>query len=352
MNTMEPASNGDFPSAPTPADGRNGAAAAPGNARRSAEFAIEVRDLHCAYGRTEAVNGLSFTVAPGRCYGLFGRNGAGKSTTIKCLLNLLRPRSGSIRVNGVSPQQDELAVKHMIGYVPEQVAFHPWMTVERVLRYYAAFRPTWNHVLERELLTRFDLERTKKVDAMSKGMRSQLGLICAVCPEPQILLLDEPTSGLDPIIRREFLQTVIGAYMEAAPGQRTVLVSTHLIGEWEGLIDEFTIVDKGRALLRMQTDDAREKCRRIYLRWTSHAATDGGAAAENKPFTVPADLGTIERADGPLIRLVTINYSAETESRLQDLGAQIVEVEPLSLEDIFVALSGTRAAPEASGAAK
>lgn len=357
MSTLEPQNNTDFATALTSAEsGESGAAVAPGNARRLAHPAIEVRDLHCAYGRTEAVHGLSFTVGPGRCYGLFGRNGAGKSTTIKCLLNLLRPRSGTIRVHDISPQKDELAVKRLIGYVPEQVAFHPWMTVDRVLRYYAAFRPTWNFDLQRELLTRFDLAPDKNVDAMSKGMRSQLGLICAVCPEPEILLLDEPTSGLDPIIRREFLQTVIGAYMESAPGQRTVLVSTHLIGEWEGMIDEFTIVEKGRALITMQTDDARERCRRIYLRWTG------------EPQAIPADIGMAERAPGQstsartdqsiiaapgqLTRILTTNYSEETETRLRALGAEIVEVEPLSLEDIFVAISGTRAENEPAEALK
>src|SRR5690606_28046058 len=115
------------------------------------------------------------------------------------------------------------------------VAFHPWMTVQDVLNYHAAFRPTWNLDVQERLLSQFDLDRDKRTDSMSKGMRSQLGLICAVCPQPDLLLLDEPTSGLDPIIRREFLQTVIGAYMESDPGRKTVLVSTHLISEWEGM---------------------------------------------------------------------------------------------------------------------
>lgn len=346
MNSME-SRKSDFAARSLSADSGEGEAAdAPGSARRLAQTpAVVVEDLHCSYGRTEAVSGLSFRVDSGRCYGLFGRNGAGKSTTIKCLLNLLRPRGGTIRVHGISPQNDELAVKRMIGYVPEQVAFHPWMTVERVLRYYAAFRPTWNLDLQRELLRRFDLAVDKKVDAMSKGMRSQLALICAVCPEPEILLLDEPTSGLDPVIRREFLQTVIGAYMDSAPGERTVLVSTHLIGEWEGMIDEFTIVDKGRALVSMETEAARQRCRRIYLRWSGDAQA------------VPPELGLIEHGGASsisprqtgLVRVITTDFSPDTENQLRALGAEVVEVEPLSLEDIFVAISGTRAHDNMAG---
>lgn len=333
---IHPNEQPEFAPAPTPAAGESsGVATAPGKARHPAGTAVSVENLHCSYGRIEAVHGLSFHVSPGQCYGLFGRNGAGKSTTIKAMLNLLRPRSGSIKVHGISPQKDELAVKRLIGYVPEQVAFHPWMTVEKVLRYCEAFRPTWNRALETELLDRFDLARDKRTEDMSKGMRSQLGLICAVCPEPAILLLDEPTSGLDPIIRREFLQTVIGAYLESDPGHRTVLVSTHLIGEWEGLIDQFTIVEKGRALLSTDTETARKTCRRIYLRWT-------GA-----PASIPPDLGRVE-ADrgaaasdqGRLVRVITRNFTEETPARLQALGTEVVEVEPLSLEDIFVAISG------------
>jgi len=92
-------------------------------------------------------------------------------------------------------------------------------------------------------------------------------LIAAICPEPELLVLDEPTSGLDPIVRREFIQTVIGAYQEADPTRRTVFVSTHLISEFEGLIDEFTIIENGRVALTMGADAAREKFKKIRARF-------------------------------------------------------------------------------------
>ena len=90
---------------------------------------IEINNLVRRYGKHDAVNGLSLKVRPGRCYGFFGRNGAGKTTTIKCLLNLLRPDSGTVRVFGLDPQQSEVKVKSRLAYVPDQVAFYPWMTV-------------------------------------------------------------------------------------------------------------------------------------------------------------------------------------------------------------------------------
>jgi ABC-2 type transport system ATP-binding protein len=221
--------------------------------------AIEIRNLTRRFGRTDAVNGLNLRVTAGRCYGLFGRNGAGKTTTIKCLLNLVRPTSGETRIFGLDPARDEVAVKSRVAYVPDAVAFYPWMTVEDTLAYFASFRRQWNQATEASLLEQFRLDPRQKTSHLSKGQRTQLALICAICPEPELLVLDEPTSGLDPIVRREFIQTVIGAYQDGDPDRRTVLVSTHLISEFEGLIDEFTIMDDGRDVLTLDADAARER---------------------------------------------------------------------------------------------
>src|ERR1051326_9148065 len=120
--------------------------------------AIEITGLTRRYGKVEAVNGLSLTVRAGCCYGFFGRNGAGKTTTIKCLLNLLRPTSRTARVFGLDPIRDEMAVKSRVGYVPDQVAFYPWMTVRETLTYVASFRARWNRDTEATLLRTFQLD--------------------------------------------------------------------------------------------------------------------------------------------------------------------------------------------------
>ena len=220
---------------------------------------IEISNLVRRYGRTEAVDGLNLRVSAGRCYGFFGRNGAGKTTTIKCVLNLLRPTSGDVKVFGLDPRRHEVEVKSRLAYVPDHVAFYPWMTVRDVLTYFASFRKHWNREIESTLLEQFRLDLRQKANQLSKGQRTQLSLLTAICPEPELLVLDEPTSGLDPLVRREFIRTVIGAYQDRAPGQRTVFVSTHLISEFEGLIDEFTIIDGGRNVLTMESDAAREQ---------------------------------------------------------------------------------------------
>ena len=235
---------------------------------------IEIKNLTRSYGKHDAVNGLTLNVRAGKCYGFFGRNGAGKTTTIKCLLNLLRPTAGSVNVFGLDPQHDEVAVKSRLAYVPDMVAFYPWMTVRDTLEYFASFRKHWNRDIENDLLNRFQLDANKKTTSLSKGQRTQLALIGAICPEPELLVLDEPTSGLDPIVRREFIETVIGAYQSGDPGRRTVFVSTHLISEFEGLIDEFTIIEGGKNLLTMEADAARNRFQKIRARFSEMPKLD------------------------------------------------------------------------------
>ena len=286
--------------------------------------AIEIENLSYAYGKAEAVHNLNLSVQPGRCYGLFGRNGAGKTTTMKCLLNLLRPQSGQVRVFGLDPVKHEVAVKRRLAYVPDQVAFYPWMTIRETLDYLASFRQHWNQRIERELLERFHLDASKRTSALSKGQRTQVALISAVCPEPELLVLDEPTSGLDPIVRREFIETVIGAYQESSPGNRTIFVSTHLITEFEGLIDEFTIVDAGRAVLTLSADDARDRYQKIRARFSQSAPEMDLSGA----FRV--------RRLGREVELVADGAGPALLERLKSHQPESITTESLTLEEIFV----------------
>ncbi len=285
---------------------------------------IEVTGLRYAYGRADAVHDLDLTVPAGRCYGLFGRNGAGKTTTMRCLLNLLRPAAGRVRLFGLDPATDEVAVKRRVAFVPDAVAFYPWMTVRETLDYLASFRSRWNRDIERDLLDRFRLDPHQRTGALSKGQRTQLALIGAVSPEPELLLLDEPTSGLDPIVRREFIQTVIGAYQDADPANRTILVSTHLIAEFEGLIDRFTIMDAGRAVVTLDADHARERFQRIRARFAQAAPAVEFAGALH-----------VRRRDREL-DVVTAGESARVLDEVKRLSPEWCSSEALSLEEVFV----------------
>lgn len=286
---------------------------------------IEIKDLHRRYGKLDAVNGLSLNVRAGKCYGFFGRNGAGKTTTIKCLLNLLRPNSGTTQVFGLDPEKHEVTVKSRLTYVPDQVAFYPWMTVRDTLQYLASFRKNWNEDIETDLLKRFQLDPNQKSSHLSKGQRTQLALIGAICPEPELLVLDEPTSGLDPIVRREFIETVIGAYQSGDPQRRTVFVSTHLISEFEGLIDEFTIIEQGRELLTMGADAARDRFRKIRARFAQPPAA----------LDFPGALNV--KQSGRELEILANGNSEPLLARLKSLSPEELRCESLSLEEIFVA---------------
>jgi ABC-2 type transport system ATP-binding protein len=286
---------------------------------------IEIKGLERRFGKTDAVNGLDLTVRAGRCYGFFGRNGAGKTTTIKCLLNLIRPHAGTVRVFGLDPRKNEVAIKARLAYVPDAVAFYPWMTVRDVLNYFASFRRHWNPKTERELLERFGLDPAKKAASLSKGQKTQLALVAAICPEPELLILDEPTSGLDPIVRREFIQTVIGAYQSGGDTPRTIFVSTHLISEFEGLIDEFTIIEQGRGLLTMAADAARERFRKIQARFPD----------EPPPLNLSGALQV--RKEGREFEILANGGAERLVELLRANSAEIVRSESLSLEEIFLA---------------
>jgi ABC-2 type transport system ATP-binding protein len=286
---------------------------------------IEIKGLSYSYGGGDAVHDFNLTVRPGCCYGLFGRNGAGKTTTLKCLLNLLRPARGEVRVFGLDPGRDEVGVKGRLAFVPDQVAFYPWMSVQETLDYLASFRAHWNKELETDLLGRFRLNVKQAAGGLSKGQRTQVALIAAICPEPELLVLDEPTSGLDPIVRREFIETVIGAYQEGDPGKRTILVSTHLISEFEGLIDEFTIMDNGRDVLTLGADRARERYQKIRARFP----------VDPPVMEFKGALKVSRR--GRELELIANGEGAALVEQLRRFSPESLTAEALTLEEVFMA---------------
>lgn len=292
------------------------------------EYPIEINHFGCHYGKLEAVNDLNLRVKAGRCYGLFGRNGAGKTTTIRCLLNLIRPTKGSVKLFGRDPGEDEVYVKSHLAYVGDQVTFYPWMSVRNVCDYMASFRPAWNHPLEKKLLTYCELDNKAKANNMSRGQKVQLALICAICSKAELLVLDEPTSGLDPIMRRDFIRMIIGEFQEECPEKRTVFISTHLISEFEGLIDEFTILNKGKAMFQMESDEARH----TYCRYMLEFESDVPSIRAEGVITV--------RRHGNTADVVMRDPDSIGEKLLQAYKPLTIRKESLTLEEIFIAVLG------------
>src|SRR5579871_6123095 len=161
---------------------------------------IETADLRKRYGTVEALRGLNLRVPKGSIYGFLGRNGAGKTTTIKTLLGMARPSGGEARVFGLpaGARDASVEIRRRTGFVSEDKDLFDGMTVEEIVRFTASFYPRWRGDLEQRYRRRFELPAERKVKELSRGTRTKLALVLALCRGPELLILDEPTSGLDP----------------------------------------------------------------------------------------------------------------------------------------------------------
>src|SRR2546423_419368 len=165
------------------------------------ESVINVSDLTRRFGANKALSSVSLSMARGGVYGLVGANGAGKTTLIKHILGLLRAESGSVRVFGLDPVADPVAVLSRIGYLSEENDVPGWMRVDELIRYSRAFYPAWDDAYAEELRQAFALDPSAKIRTLSKGQKARAGLLVALAHRPELLVLDEPSSGLDPIVR-------------------------------------------------------------------------------------------------------------------------------------------------------
>ena len=171
--------------------------------------AIEIEGLKFAYGRNEVLKGVDLQVLEGSIFGFLGRNGTGKTTTIKLLLALLKPNDGVCRIQGIDPQKDEIAIKRAVGYMAEDQQMYGWMRIEQIVKWVANFYPSWDDKFTKQLLDMLELPRKSKVKTLSKGQNSRLALLLALGHRPKVVILDDPTLGLDPIARKDFLRHVI-----------------------------------------------------------------------------------------------------------------------------------------------
>jgi len=211
-------------------------------------WAIETSNLRKRYDTTEALSGLELRVATGSIHALLGRNGAGKTTTIKILLGMTRPDGGEVRVFGLPADQPEpsVEIRRRTGFVSEEKELYDYMTVERIVRFTAKFYPRWRVDLEQHYLRAFELNPAHRIKALSRGMRTKLALLLALCRGAELLVLDEPTAGLDPAVVQEVLKAIVS---HVAREELTVFFCSHQIAEVEQIADHVTIMDRGRSVV-------------------------------------------------------------------------------------------------------
>jgi len=295
------------------------------------ESVITVSELTRRFGARTALASVSLSVTRGAVHGLVGANGAGKTTLIKHILGLLRAQSGSVRVFGLDPVADPVAVLSRIGYLSEEKDLPGWMRVDELIRYSRAFYPAWDDVYAEELRQTFALDPTTKIGDLSRGQKAQAGLLIALAYRPELLVLDEPSSGLDPIVRRDILGAIIRTI--ASEG-RTVLFSSHLLEEVEQVADQVTMIDQGRIALSAPMEALKESYRCVTIRFE-----------ESQPRP-PAVAGALCWDGGDLEWTAVVpRDSDELEGAVASSGGRVVAERAPSLDELFIAHVGTAATP-------
>lgn len=204
---------------------------------------IELDRLTKRYGDVVGIEGLSFAVDEGEIFGLLGPNGTGKTTTVRLLLDFIRPSAGTASVFGLNPRADGTAIRSRVGYLPGDFVTYGYMTAEDVAHYFASLRGTPRKRFG-EVCERFQLDPTRKISELSKGNRQKVGLVQAFMNDPDLLILDEPTSGLDPLLQKEFQDLILSERSEG----KTVLLSSHVLSEVEATADRVCVIRDGTAV--------------------------------------------------------------------------------------------------------
>jgi ABC-2 type transport system ATP-binding protein len=290
-------------------------------------MAIEVDGLWKKFGRFDAVKGLSLSVPAGSAFALIGANGAGKTTTIKTIMNIIEPSRGSAKVLGVDSRRLTVRELALIGYVSENQELPEHLTVGQFIAYLRPFYPTWDAVLEASLLGQTQLPPQRRIADLSHGMRAKLALTCALSFHPKLLVLDEPFSGLDPLVRDEFMETLL-----AQSGEVTLLISSHELGEIEGVATHIGFIDRGRLLFQESMEDLTARVREVRV------TLEGDAVA---PSNAPPEWLDVKAA-GSVVSFVESQFDeAELRRKVSTvLGAvRSIDIRPLALRSIFTTIA-------------
>jgi ABC-2 type transport system ATP-binding protein len=288
------------------------------------EAVILTHALTKSYGKADAVLGLNLSVGRNRITAFLGRNGAGKSTTIKMLLGMIRPTAGSGTVLGkqITNPEENREMRRRVAYVAEDKPLYGYMTVEQIIRFYRAFHPDWRGDIERKLVHDYQLPLHRKVKMLSKGMRTKLALLLAFARRPDLLILDEPSEGLDPVGIEYLLQVLVARSAEGV----SVFFSSHQIAEVERVADHVCILEKGCLLVDASLDQLRQCYRRIDLVFPS--------LPPEREFCI-SGVERIQTSGHQMSVFASRNAEAVIE-RAHDLNVVSVEVAPLGLRDIFL----------------
>jgi ABC-2 type transport system ATP-binding protein len=291
---------------------------------------LETHHVAKRFGRFEAVEDLNLSVPEGAVFALIGANGAGKSTTIRMLLNILRPDRGDISVLGTPSVRLSAADFQQIGYVSEGQKLPGGLSIAQYFDYLHSLYHGWDRALENVLRQQFELPPARKLKHLSHGMRMKTLLVGALAFRPKLLVLDEPLSGLDTLVRDE---VVNGLLQQAA--DTTILISSHELAEIESFTTHVAFMQGGRLLLQEAIDDLRLRFRAVSVTLS---------AVKEPALPLPADW-LLPELQNHRLRFVASNYQ-DDETLYRELtrrfGAVRMECEGMPLRAIANSLMQQR----------
>ena len=281
--------------------------------------AIETNQLTKFYGKSRGITDVNLSVEEGDFFGFIGPNGAGKSTTIRTLLGLIFPTSGSVAVLGKSISQNRIEILSQVGYLPSEAMFYSGMRVRDILSYSAKLHQRDCKEEAGKLCERLELDISRRVDELSLGNRKKVGIVCALQHKPKLYILDEPTSGLDPLMQKEFYELLTERNQEGA----TVFLSSHVLSEISRYCKHAAVIRDGKIL----ASDSVEKLghtgvKRVTLQ-----------SAERVPEIPDAKNITVENGS------VSFLYSGSPKqllTSLADLSFEDFTVTDPDLEEVFM----------------
>jgi ABC-2 type transport system ATP-binding protein len=287
---------------------------------------IQTRGLTRYFGSKAAVEDLNLEVPRGCVFAFLGRNGSGKTTTIRMLLGLLEPTRGEATILGHDIRSLSPAVRARIGYLTEEHQLYPWMSVKECGDFQSRFYPRWNEATFRGVTGHFALKPTAKVKDLSRGERAGLCLGLTLAPDPELLILDDPALGLDPVARRSLVESMI--YLTRR-SDRTIFFSSHDLADVERVADFVAVLDRSVLRACCPLDSFRQQVKQARLSFPG------------TPPKLPALPGLLQaqRTQNEL-RVTWVGSEAAMESALRALAPAQLEFVPITLEDAFISFLG------------
>jgi len=289
---------------------------------------IRTRRLTRYFGRKRAVYELDLEVPQGSVFAFLGRNGSGKTTTIRMLLGLLQPTRGDAHVLGFDSATLPPEARGRIGYLTEEHQLYGWMSVRQAGDFQSRFYPRWSDKIFHAVTGHFGLNAQARVKELSRGERAGLCLALTLAPDPELLILDDPALGLDPVARRSLVESMIYLTRRA---DRTIFFSSHQLPDVERVADYIAVLDQSVLRACCPADSLRTRIKQLRLRFSGSAPSLPDIPGLLQVFRKPGE-----------VRIVCANYDDRTGQALRALAPVEMEVVPLSLEDALISYLGAR----------